>query len=231
MHMRFRVTPLRVALAAGALSLVLAGGAIAVATNPYTDAAGAYHGCVGNGSGVLRVLADGESCRQNETAIEWNQQGVQGPQGIQGPKGDKGDTGDTGATGAQGPQGIQGPVGPAGPAGPQGEKGDRGDTGATGAQGQQGIQGPAGPAGAGADYVRIEADFVWGPNSGKEERLLCPAGKRALSGGYEIRSNAPSFTVQEAETTLTSPYGFTVAGSNGAGTATTVRISAVCATW
>ena len=68
---------------------------VAVATtlmtsNAYTDANGVYHGCVGDSSGQLRVLASGESCKNNETAIDWSQTGPQGAQGIQGPEGRQG---------------------------------------------------------------------------------------------------------------------------------------------
>jgi len=56
-------------------------------------------GCYENHTGALRVATDRESCRPDETAIEWNQQGPQGP------------------IGPAGPQGEQGPVGPEGPPG------------------------------------------------------------------------------------------------------------------
>jgi hypothetical protein len=53
-------------------------------------------GCYSNHSGALRVIGDGEECRADETALQWNQQGSPGPVGPAGP---------------------QGPVGPEGPAG------------------------------------------------------------------------------------------------------------------
>ncbi len=95
---------------------------VAVATtlmtsNAYTDANGVYHGCVGDSSSQLRVLASGESCKNNETAIDWSQTGPQGAQGIQGPKGDKGDTGAQGIQGLQGTPGANGAQGPPGVSG------------------------------------------------------------------------------------------------------------------
>jgi hypothetical protein len=46
--------------------------------------------------------AAGDTCRNHESAIQWNQTGPQGPAGPPGPKGD---------TGPQGPPGPLGPVG------------------------------------------------------------------------------------------------------------------------
>jgi hypothetical protein len=164
------------AVAAGAL---LAGGVAfaTLTTNGYTDADGAYHGCVGTSSGLLRVLGPGQACREGETAIDWSQvgpQGAQGPQGVPGPqglrgdqgeqgepgaagapgpqgpqgsKGEQGDKGEPGAAGAPGPQGPQGLKGEQGDAGPQGLQGERGDQGETGATGPVGPAGPAGPQG------------------------------------------------------------------------------------
>lgn len=89
----------RVALAAAGGVLLVTGVALGAVQNDYTDADGVYHACVKPASGAIRLLRAGESCKDGEVAIDWNQVG---PQGIQGPKGDKGDVG---------------PVGPAGPAG------------------------------------------------------------------------------------------------------------------
>jgi hypothetical protein len=51
--------------------------------------------------GSVRIIKSTEACKPNETALDWNAQGVQGPAGPQGP------------AGAQGPQGPQGPSGSA----------------------------------------------------------------------------------------------------------------------
>ena len=82
--------------AAGIVVAVLGtGGAIAMAAIPAAD--GTIHACFKNNNGDLRVVDDAAgSCKNNETAIEWNQRGLQGPPGppgrpgLQGPKGDPG---------------------------------------------------------------------------------------------------------------------------------------------
>src|SRR4051795_105371 len=91
-----RVPRLVLLTAAGLAATAGVAVATTMATNAFTDSQGVYHGCVGNGSGILRVVTPGESCKASETAIDWNRTG---PQGIQGPKGEKGDTGSTGPTG------------------------------------------------------------------------------------------------------------------------------------
>lgn len=97
-------------VAAVVAAAALAGG-VAYATIPD---AGVIHGCYTNANGSLRVV-DTATCKSNETALDWNQQGVQGPPGPQGPTGD---TGATGPAGPPGPQGDKGETGPQGPAGP-----------------------------------------------------------------------------------------------------------------
>jgi hypothetical protein len=108
-------------LAALTVVVLVATAGVAVATtaltNSFTDAGGAYHGCVSNASGVLRVIAPGAACRPDETAITWNQQGPKGDVGPQGPAGPQGQQGPQGPQGAPGPKGDTGPQGPAGPAG------------------------------------------------------------------------------------------------------------------
>jgi hypothetical protein len=108
MEVKVRVTRKRVGAVVAALALVLTGVALGVTSNAYADANGVYHGCVGTESGILRMLAAGESCRQKEAPIDWNQVGPQGPQGE---KGETGDTGPQAPQGIQGPQGLQGPKG------------------------------------------------------------------------------------------------------------------------
>lgn len=68
------------------------------------------HACVGSAGGV-RIVDASAACKTNETAIDWNVQGLKGDKGdpgLQGPKGDQGDPG------VQGPKGDQGDTGPAG---------------------------------------------------------------------------------------------------------------------
>lgn len=88
---------------------------------------GTIHACFKNNNGDLRVVdAPYDSCKKNETAIQWNQTGPQGPRGLPGPPGPQGPKGDPGpqapeglpgSPGTEGPQGETGPQGPAGPAG------------------------------------------------------------------------------------------------------------------
>lgn len=83
------------------------------------DSAGVIHGCYNSQTGNVRVIdSPTATCRNDETAIQWNQTGPQGPQGPGGPQGQKGDPGAIGPAGPQGPQGATGPAGPAGPQGP-----------------------------------------------------------------------------------------------------------------
>lgn len=103
------------ALGAGAILVVSVG--VAYAAIPASN--GTINGCYSGGQGQLRVIdaESGETCKSNETAISWNQQGPQGipgaigPQGLQGIQGQQGETGATGATGATGPQGPAGNAG------------------------------------------------------------------------------------------------------------------------
>ena len=103
----------------GGLAVVMVTGGVAVASGTIPGADGEIDGCYGN-NGSLRVVPDGESCRSAETALAWNQKGVQGDPGPQGEKGDKGDPG---------PQGEKGDKGDPGPQGEKGDKGDKGDPG------------------------------------------------------------------------------------------------------
>jgi hypothetical protein len=57
-------------------------GGIAFAVIP--DSAGVIHGCYGKSNGQLRVIDEGQACKNNETPLDWSQQG---------PPGEKGDTG------------------------------------------------------------------------------------------------------------------------------------------
>lgn len=79
----------------GGLVMAAVGG-VAWATIP--DSGGVIHGCVQRASGQLRVLDHSSgSCRRDEVALNWNQQGLQGVQGAQGPQGPQGDQGPSGA--------------------------------------------------------------------------------------------------------------------------------------
>src|SRR5258708_7931431 len=79
-----------------------------------------------------------------------------------------------------------------GPQGPQGIQGPKGDTGATGAQGVPGIQGPAGVSG----LVIVMGPTVSISNSNASSAAVCPAGKKAVGGGFNLSGDV---TVQENE--------------------------------
>lgn len=66
----------------------------ALASIPGPD--GTISACYATRGGEVRIIDSTASCRARETAIRWNQQGVQGPAGRDGA---------TGATGPQGPTG------------------------------------------------------------------------------------------------------------------------------
>lgn len=71
------------------------------------------HACV-NPAGQLRIIGANDTCKSQETALDW---GIIGPPGPTGP------------VGSPGPQGDPGPAGATGPAGPQGSQGDPGVSG------------------------------------------------------------------------------------------------------
>ena len=145
--------------AVGAAAVAAVGGA--AVTSAFTDASGAYSGCVNGGSGLLRVVAPGAACKGNETAIRWSERGEQGERGPAGPAGPSGPQGERGFPGMQGPKGDPGEPGPEGPRGPQGPAGP-------GLSGWQVVQGVTTlqPEGYGVAIAR------------------CPGDKRAVSGGF-----------------------------------------------
>jgi len=130
-----------------------------------------------NPGGQIRIIAANATCRHNETALDWNSQGVKG---------------DTGATGAIGAKGDKGDPGQAGASGPKGDKGD------PGAQGPQGNTGPAGASGL-TGVQPIQQDVPLPCNAcASSVAIYCPPGKSPLSGGYynpdrlEILGGAPA---------------------------------------
>ena len=184
------------AAAIGAAAVAAVGGA--AVTNAFTNEAGAYSGCVNGGSGLLRVVAPGEACRGNETAIRWSERGEQGERGPAGP------------------------AGPAGAPGDPGGPGPKGDTGAPGPEGPRGPQGPAGPGVSGWQIVHAAATLE--PGAYGYATARCPSEKRAVSGGFtsegaiEVLSLVPSsdgitWTVaaQNADTTRSAKlFGYAV---------------------
>jgi hypothetical protein len=144
----------------------------AVAAIP--GAGGVINACFLPKSGILRLIdaEAGERCTRKEQAISWNQTG---PQGLPGERGLQGEPG---------PQGVQGLPGAPGA---QGERGPQGEPGPQGVQGLQGPQGvPGTPGISGLEIVWAETAI----DSSTEKQLFipCPAGKRAISAGVEVRT-------------------------------------------
>lgn len=187
----------RLAVACAAVSALGIAG-LALGAIPGPDKV--IHGCYDRG-GNLRVVdtGAGQSCRRFETALAWNQQGLQGPRGLKGDKGDQGLPGAQGAAGAQGPQGIAGPPGPAG-------------TGGLPAAFSTPAQGPVS---AGSTFTTVTT-------------LALPAGRYLLyatgnaAGPGSCRLGSPSGSLSGPGTAVVA--GFTLVGSWSAGTAVTVRL-------
>lgn len=141
-------------------------GAAGIAFASIPGQGGVINGCYADNNGGLRVIDTdaGGTCKDKETAIQWNQTGLPGPVGPQGPAGPAGPAGSAGSAGAAGPQG---------PAGP---------TGATGATGAQGPAGPAGQGGA-TGYEVVRTTGASSNADLKVQAATCPAGKKAVGGG------------------------------------------------
>jgi len=77
------------------------------------------HACA-NPAGQIRIIGANDTCKNQETALDW---GIVGPPGAAGPAGPQGPQGDPGPAGATGPAGAAGPVGPSGPQGDPGVSG------------------------------------------------------------------------------------------------------------
>lgn len=160
--------------------------------------------------GQLRVVSNAASCRTNELPISWS---------VQGPKGDKGDAG---------PQGVPGEKGDTGPAGPAGERGAKGETGDAGPAGPPGPAGPGGVSG----YEIISNDVIIDLFQTRWNQILCPAGKRAVAGGYQSLT-APGASIFVG----TNPYedmpladgvGWRVEAYNGSFSSALLRAYVVC---
>ncbi|MEO5899268.1 MAG: type VI secretion system tube protein Hcp [Ilumatobacteraceae bacterium] len=119
-------------LVVGAVGVVCVLGAATLVSASVPDSAGTFQGCVGNLTGLLRIVDPAKPGTAGhcvtgpgllrETPISF------GSEGAPGPVGPSGDTGPAGATGPAGPQGAPGSQGPAGPAGGQGPQGPAGSS-------------------------------------------------------------------------------------------------------
>ncbi len=127
----------------------------------------------------------------------------------------------------------------------RGARGPRGLTGATGRRGATGARGATGRAGvSGYEVVNQTFAGVAVPNSGAGRGLSavqtieCPGSKRALSGGFDLGTNAAQNVVQPQVTvSLSGPTGtgggWSVQLFNNSGTTDTaidLRVYAICAT-
>jgi collagen triple helix repeat protein len=94
---------------------ILAGATgVAYATAAVVSSTGVIHACKNDTNGDLRMVGAASTCRDSESAVNWNLEGPKGDLGPTGPQGAKGDAGAAGTQGPPGPTGAQGPAGPAG---------------------------------------------------------------------------------------------------------------------
>lgn len=82
----------------------------------------------------------------------------------------------------RGPSGLQGSSGPKGDAGPQGGPGPQGAKGDAGLQGAPGLSG----------LETIVSTTPTNSFTDKSSTVRCPAGKKALSGGYDLNIFEPA---------------------------------------
>jgi hypothetical protein len=133
--------------------------------------------------------------------------GETGPPGAAGPKGDQGAEGTTGTAGSAGPTGpvgdtgtpgAVGEVGPQGPPGPEGKQGPKGADGANGLGGPKGDPGPTGPQGPPGIVNPQFIGAVNGPNPASPKNVIatCPAGTKAIGGGFSVPQGVEVITSQ-----------------------------------
>jgi hypothetical protein len=66
------------------------------------------YACMGERSGTVRLVEEGESCARGEVLVSWNRVGPAGPRGPQGDPGPAGPPGASGQAGEDAPQVVQG---------------------------------------------------------------------------------------------------------------------------
>ena len=145
---------------------------------------------------------------RNGTLMAADFQAGQLPAGPQGPKGERGEPGAAGANGEPGAAGAKGEPGAAGA---------KGDPGAPGAQGDPGV--------SGYEIVQGASNAI-NAGAGGGAVADCPAGKKALGGGYSAGYLLTA--------TLSQPYldgdGWYVYAKNAGAAQGHVLAYAVCAT-
>ncbi len=155
-------------ISVGTLVVAATVGPFATRAEAQIPSNGVFYGCIRldrdqDESRNVRLVAQDEPCRHNETRVQWSMTGPAGPvgpQGIAGPTGAQGIAGPTGAHGATGPAGPAGAAGATGANGVTGPAGPQGPTGATGPQGPKGDNGGTGPTGPAGPkfFARMNAD-------------------------------------------------------------------------
>jgi hypothetical protein len=101
----------------GAFSIgVVLAGLVLVAGVAFASDGGTIHACV-NPEQQIRIVDVPEDCRDEETNLDWNIEGLQGPTGEDGQDGEDGEDGQDGEPGQDGEDGQDGEPGPPGPPG------------------------------------------------------------------------------------------------------------------
>jgi hypothetical protein len=160
--------------------------AAARASAQFPPADGQLYACVAvdntqTDAKLMRLVAVSESCKANETRIQWS---VAGPQGPVGPSGAPGPIGLQGLPGPVGATGVIGPTGPAGATGAAGATGDVGPQGATGLQGTQGSTGAIGATGPTGPTGNMDALFGTNTNQAVPANgAECTLGQVLLTAG------------------------------------------------
>lgn len=116
--------------------------------------------------------------------------------------------------------------GPAGPKGDKGEAGPKGDPGAPGAKGDKGDRGPTGSPGISGYKVVLSNGMTLNPGQTQTAVAVCPAGQKAIGGGY----NGSSGAVVTYLTTDASYTTWAAKARNDAATQGWIQAVAVCAT-
>lgn len=92
-----KIPDARALIGLGVVAILLLGGA--TFASAHGGDTSQIHSCVKNGN--LRIVGANETCKNNETALDWAQQGIRGvpgPQGATGPQGTQGPQGTPGTT-------------------------------------------------------------------------------------------------------------------------------------
>lgn len=192
--------------------------------------------------GTYRLtVARGKGAVDRDTfhvAIQSPTQGPQGPPGINGAPGPAGADGAIGAQGPAGPAGATGAQGPVGPAGVQGAVGATGAQGPMGPMGPTGPAGPAGPAGTGGGGLSdLEVPSTLNPSppvtvasfGTLTGTATCPAGKRAIAGGFDSGGGAVQMVPTASFPNTESSWRVVLRNTTGGSLANAqVRVYVVC---